>query len=128
ELLRRAQHSLANLMASAEQLEKNAEDAKDQLQRLQQSLRLVEDEREKARMEAAREIQRARDLGTALEQTKSDSENERKRLAQQIGANAAGRIEEFKNKLGLTLSRLVIDLPNKGSVVNAELGKVLLLQ
>ncbi len=59
---------------------------------------------------------------------KADAETERKRLGQQISANASGRITEFKNRLGLSLSRLVVDLPSKEAQVNVELGKVLLLQ
>jgi hypothetical protein len=67
-------------------------------------------------------------LDKALDHAKTEAETERKRLSQQISANATGRIDEFKTRLGLVLARLVVDLPQKDVVVSAELGKVLLLQ
>jgi hypothetical protein len=68
------------------------------------------------------------ELAQALDVTRNEREAERKHLSQQISANAAGRIDEFKNRLGLVLARLVVDLPQKDTPVSAELGKVLLLQ
>lgn len=77
-------------------------------------------------VDAQRSIQT--DLRSRLEQLMRDTELERKRLAQQISVNAVGRIDEFKKRLGLTLSRLVVDLPHADMQVSAELGKILLLQ
>jgi hypothetical protein len=68
------------------------------------------------------------ELTKLLDQTRSEREAEKKHLSQQISANAAGRIDEFRNRLGLVLSRLVVDLPQKDASVSAELGRVLLLQ
>jgi len=128
DLLRRAHERIAKLVHPAEHIEVQHEIARRQLEQIQGLLRLAEDERDRAKEESTRAIQRASELATALVQMKADSESECKRLAQQISANATGRIEEFKKKLGLTLSRLVVDLPGRGIPVTAELGKVLLLQ
>jgi len=128
DLLRRAHACIARLAEAAEQVEAQREAATRELQRVQESLRLAESERDRAKADSAREIQRAKELAAALEQMKVDAENEHKRLGQQISANASGRVTEFKNRLGLNLSRLVVDLPCKEAQVSAELGKVLLLQ
>ena len=128
DLLRRAHECIAKLVKSAERVEAQHEAANRELKRVQQSLRLAESERDRAKEDSARAIQAVHELSVTLEQMKADAENERKRLGQQISANANGRIVEFKNRLGLNLSRLVVDLPGKESPVNAELGKVLLLQ
>jgi hypothetical protein len=68
------------------------------------------------------------EMAKALDESKAEGEAERKRLSQQISANATGRIDEFKTRLGIVLARLVVDLPQRDVVVSAELGKVLLLQ
>lgn len=128
ELLRRAHECIAKLVEAAERFEVQREAAVREAQRLQESLRLSESERDRAKEDSAREIRRANELAAALDQLKAEAETERKRLGQQISANANGRIEEFKNRLGLGLSRLVVDLPGKEAQVSAELGKVLLLQ
>jgi hypothetical protein len=128
DLLRHAHECVAKLVGAAEQVEAQREAANRELQRVQDLLRIAESERERSRMDCSRETKRASDLAAALDQEKLHAENERKRLAQQISANASGRIEEFKNRLGLTLSRLVIDLPGKETPVTAEVGKILLLQ
>ena len=85
-------------------------------------------ERDLSREEARREKARAEGLEAKLTQFAQDTEDERRRLGQQISANASGRIEEFKNRLGSSLSRLVKDLPAARTDVSPELGKVLLLQ
>jgi hypothetical protein len=128
DLLRHVHKCIAKLVEAAERLEVQREAAIRELQRVQESLRLAECERDRAKVDSTREIQRANVLAAALEQLKVDAETERKRLGQQISANASGRIVEFKNRLGLNLSRLVVDLPSKEAQVSAELGKVLLLQ
>jgi hypothetical protein len=128
DLLRQTHECMAKLVGAAEQVEAQREAANRELQRVQDLLRIAESERERSRMDCSRETNRASDLAAALDQEKLYAENERKRLAQQISANANGRIEEFKNRLGLTLSRLVIDLPGKETPVTAEVGKILLLQ
>jgi hypothetical protein len=74
------------------------------------------------------QTRKALELGKELDRYKTESEEERKRLSQQITANASGRIDEFKTRLGLVLARLVVDLPQKEVAVSPELGKVLLLQ
>lgn len=128
ELLRRVQEALSNLAILARRLESERDAANDRLGTLKDALRTVESERDVARAELKRENHRVLQITTTLEQIRVEAENERKRLAQQIAANATGRIEEFKNKVGLTLSRLVVDLPHKDTQVSAELGRVLLLQ
>src|SRR5262249_51444702 len=128
DLLRGIQECVVTLVEAAERSGIHAENVRRQSERLQDLLNLAESERDKAQAESARERQRAHDLAASIAQAKLEAENERKRLAQQISANASGRIVEFKNKLGLTLSRLVVDLPSKETRVDAELGKILLLQ
>lgn len=67
-----------------------------------------------------------------LEQTnrvfKENMEIERQRLAQQIAANAAGRVEEFKNNLALVLARLIRDLPARDAHLTADVGNIVFLQ
>lgn len=128
ELLRHVHECIAKLVESAERFEAQRGAAMRELQRVQESLRLAESERDRAKEDSEREVRRANVLAAALEQVKGDAETERKHLGQQISANASGRITEFKNKLGLSLSRLVVDLPSKETQVSVELGKVLLLQ
>jgi hypothetical protein len=128
ELLRRAHERIAKLVEAAERVEVQREAANRELQRVREALRVAECECEKARMDCTRESTRAAELATALDKEKLDAENERRRLAQQISANASGRIAEFKNRLGMNLSRLVVDLPGKETPVTAEVGKILLLQ
>ena len=128
DLLRRAQDCIAKLEEAAERVEAQREALMRELQAVRDSLRQVEGERDSATADSAREIRRANELATAVEQMKMDLEDERKRLGHQISANASGRIEEFKNRLGLNLSRLLVDLPGKEAEVSSELGKVLLLQ
>ena len=128
DLLRRAHECLSQLVLAAEHVEEEREAARRDLERLQESLQLVQGERTTAKADAARAIQRASELAASMEQVKADAESERKRLAQQISANASGRLEEFKKRLGLNLSRLVVDLPSRDTPVTAELGKILLLQ
>lgn len=128
ELLRRVHERIAKLVEAAEYFEAQRGAAMRELQRTQESLRLAESERDRAKEDSEREVRRANELAAALEQVKVDAESERKRLGQQISANASGRITEFKNRLGLSLSRLVVDLPSKEAQVSVELGKVLLLQ
>ena len=128
ELVRRASERIGGLADVAQQLQAHCDSTSRDLHRAQDSLRILETERDKAKTDSAREIQRVHDLAAALEQVKQDAENERRRLALQISANATGRLDEFKNRLGFHLSRLVVDLPDKTTPVSAELGKVLLLQ
>jgi hypothetical protein len=128
DLVHRAHECISQLVGAAEHLEAQREATRRELERVQESLGLAEGERDKAKADSARAIQRASELASAVEQMKADAEGERKRLGQQISANASGRIEEFKKRLGLILSRLVVDLPGSDTLVTAELGKVLLLQ
>jgi hypothetical protein len=78
--------------------------------------------------ELERQTAKASELTRILQNTRDEAEAEKKRLSQQISANAAGRVDEFKTRLGLLLTRLIVDLPQKDVPVSAELGKVLLLQ
>jgi hypothetical protein len=64
----------------------------------------------------------------AVMRAEHDRNAQHERLTQQIAANANGRVDEFKNQVALTLSRQMIDLPNRDAEVSAELGRVLLLQ
>ena len=77
-----------------------------------------------ARTEATREATRLR---TQMGQSTAAWENERGLLAQQIGANAAGRVDEFRRRLGGVLSRLAQDLPHKDAPMSPELGSAVLL-
>jgi hypothetical protein len=80
---------------------------------------------EKKLADAARRLV---ELEGALVRAESEKANEQDRLSRQISINASGRVDEFKNQLGLILSRQLIDLPDRDTDVNAELGRVLLLQ
>jgi hypothetical protein len=95
---------------------------------LEVELRRIADDRDAIRRDLQRANERVSELTSTIERLGTDADAERRRLGQQIAANAAGRIEEFKNRLGLTLSRLIVDLPEADSLVSSELGKILLLQ
>jgi hypothetical protein len=91
-------------------------------------LRAVEQTRDAAQAESADQRDRLQAVSSQLTQLTHDSELERRKLSQQIAANASGRIDEYKNRLALALSRLVVDLPNKQDTVTEALGRVVLLQ
>ena len=57
----------------------------------------------------------------------TESDREKILLSQQVSANAEGRIEEFRNRLGSSLSKLLIDLPGKDVQMSSELGEAILL-
>jgi hypothetical protein len=63
-----------------------------------------------------------------LQSVQNQKELEREKLTQQINANAQGRVSEFQNHVALMLSRHMVDLPRKDTVVSSELGRVLLMQ
>jgi hypothetical protein len=88
----------------------------------------VEQTRDAAQAESADQRDRLQAVSSQLTQLTHDSELERRKLSQQIAANASGRIDEYKNRLALALSRLVVDLPNKQDTVTEALGRVVLLQ
>jgi regulator of replication initiation timing len=56
------------------------------------------------------------------------AESQRADLVHQIEANSRGRIEEFKTSLGITLSKLVQDLPDQNRDLSQAGARVLLLQ
>lgn len=62
------------------------------------------------------------------ESVRANAESERTDLLRQIEANSRGRIEEFKTSLGLTLSKLVQDLPSQDKELSQAASRVLLLQ
>jgi hypothetical protein len=95
---------------------------------LRSSLNAATHDRDLNRDELRQERARADDLAKQLRQLAEDAEEERRRLAQQISVNASGRVDEYKNRLGSSLSRLVKDLPARHTDVSQELGQVLLLQ
>lgn len=128
ELLRDLQVTLKSVGETITQLEHELAETKQKLSSVEVHLRNAGDDRDAARRDLQRSTERVRELTAALETLRTDTDTERKRLGQQIAANATGRIEEFKNRLGLNLSRLVVDLPDAGMPVSSELGKVLLLQ
>jgi len=73
----------------------------------------------------------ARQLGESQRQTENlrvNAEHQRAELLHQIEANSKGRIEEFKTSLGLTLSKLVQDLPHQDKELSQAAARVLLLQ
>jgi hypothetical protein len=128
ELLRQLGTVVAEIKKQYQSLQTELETAKEQV--AQSTGRERQAFEMNRNLESRLEEQTAKmsDLSKALDQTKSEKESERKHLSQQISANAAGRIDEFKNRLGLILARLVVDLPQKDASVSAELGRVLLLQ
>jgi chromosome segregation ATPase len=67
-------------------------------------------------------------LHKELEEVRAKAESQRADLLHQIEANSRGRIEEFKTSLGLTLSKLVQDLPGQHKELSQAAAKVLLLQ
>lgn len=71
---------------------------------------------------------RISELEDVLKNSEQEKVVEHERLTQQIAANANGRVAEFKNQIAHTLSKQMIDLPTRDTEVNAELGRVLLLQ
>jgi hypothetical protein len=104
------------------------EEIKREVTELRSALSAAIHERDSGREDLLRERARAQDLAAKLSQLAENAETERRRLAQQISANASGTLEEYKNRLGYSLSRLVRDLPAKHAEVSPELGKILLLQ
>jgi hypothetical protein len=103
-------------------------DLKREVTELRSALTAASHDRDSGREDLLRERARAEDLAVKLSQLAEAAETERRRLAQQISANASGRLEEYKNRLGYSLSRLVKDLPSKHAEVSHELGQILLLQ
>lgn len=95
-------------------------------------LRLHSQALESARDAALAELSAQREERLALTQEfetlRGEADLERRRLSQQIAANASGRIDEYKTKLALALSRLIVDLPDKHAPVSEALGRVVLLQ
>jgi hypothetical protein len=71
---------------------------------------------------------RIEELERANKLAKDGMETERQRLAQQISANALGRVEEFKNNLALVLSRLIRDLPARDAHLTVDVGNIVFLQ
>jgi hypothetical protein len=66
-----------------------------------------------------------------VQQTSADLDNarqERNQLLAQVKAHAEVAIEQFKNRLGANLSRLVSDLPAKQAELSPASGQVLLRQ
>lgn len=68
------------------------------------------------------------DLQKEVEKVRTNAETQRTDLLHQIEANSRGRIEEFKTSLGLTLSKLVQDLPDQNKNLSQAAARVLLLQ
>ena len=128
ELLRSLQSAIKSRFDYISQSERELEAAREKLLALETELRRIADDRDAIRRDLQRANERVSELTSTIERLVSDADAERRRLGQQIAANAAGRIEEFKNRLGLTLSRLIVDLPEADSLVSSELGKILLLQ
>jgi hypothetical protein len=109
-------------------LEQELEAAKQQIIQLRSSVTAVMAERDSTRSEASDHRSRCEQLAETLAQATKHAEDERQRLGQQISLNAAGRIEEYKTRLALSLTRLVRDLPARNAPVSEELGRILLLQ
>jgi chromosome segregation ATPase len=128
ELLRSLQSAIRSRFDYISQAERELDVARGKLLALDEELRRIADDRDAIRRDLQRANERVSELTSTIERLGSDADAERRRLGQQIAANAAGRIEEFKNRLGLTLSRLIVDLPEADSLVSSELGKILLLQ
>jgi hypothetical protein len=97
---------------------------KSEAQASQERVRSAITELTKERNEAIYEVSRIR---AEIAQTKSTWDAERALLAHQISVNAAGRVEEFRKRLGGALSRLARDLPQKDEVMSPELGSAVLL-
>jgi hypothetical protein len=128
ELLRSLQSAIKSRFDYISQSERELEVTRERVLALEVELRRIADDRDAIRRDLQRANERVSELTSTVERLGSDADAERRRLGQQIAANAAGRIEEFKNRLGLTLSRLIVDLPEADSLVSSELGKILLLQ
>jgi hypothetical protein len=128
ELLRQLATVIADFRNHYQSLQSELESTKEQAAQTVERARRVSEMNSNLESQVEEQSAKAKELAKALEQARSEGEAERKRLSQQISANAAGRIDEFKNRLGLVLARLVVDLPQKDVSVSAELGKVLLLQ
>ena len=128
DLLRNLQAALKGAGDGSNQLQQELAETKQKLSSIEIQLRGTLSDRDAAKRDLKESTERVRELNALLEALRVDTDAERKRLGQQIAANAAGRIEEFKKRLGLSLSRLVVDLPDAGMPVSSELGKILLLQ
>lgn len=116
--------TLAEQQQRALQNDEMVNQLKSDLHQLQDRLQLTLRQLTEAQAEATREATRFR---TEIGQTTAAWENERGLLAQQIGANAAGRVDEFRRRLGGVLSRLAQDLPHKDTAMSPELGTAVLL-
>jgi hypothetical protein len=128
DLLRSLHAALKSAGDGINHLQQELGETKQQLSSVEIQLRGTVSDRDAARRDLKGYTERVLELTASLEALRVDTDAERKRLGQQIAANATGRIEEFKKRLGLSLSRLVVDLPDAGMPVSSELGKILLLQ
>jgi hypothetical protein len=128
ELLRNVQAAFTTAGGAINQLQQELAETNQKVSSVEMQLRGTVDDRDAARRDLKGSTERVLELTASLEALRVDADAEKKRLGQQIAANATGRIEEFKKRLGSSLSRLVVDLPDAGMPVSSELGKVLLLQ
>jgi hypothetical protein len=118
-------------VASIESLEKQLDVLKSELLTTQESL---EAERTKtARL--AESLERGEQIRARLEMEAShrvaelDScRQENSRLGAQITGHASTSVEEFKNRLALTLAKLITDLPDRGADVDVNRSRFLLRQ
>jgi FtsZ-binding cell division protein ZapB len=145
-MLTREKDSLADEIGIVRQRAHTAEaNKRDQVMRLEQQLAdsvatvaglksEVERTRERERS-VTTQLANERDNATSealrvkseIVQMSSAWDTERGLLAKQIAANAAGRVDEFRKRLGSRLSRIAHDLPQKDTVMSLELGSAILL-
>jgi len=118
-------------ISSREELEKRV----DTLEReLRQQLELLAEERAQT-SELRQKLENVRHKTQQLETEATErmaeldrNRAENNRLSSQITANANAVVEEFKNRLGATLAKLVVDLPERGMEIDFERSRFLLRQ
>lgn len=75
-----------------------------------------------------KEIERQRSSFTVqIASLEEQADRDKSLLSQQVRTNAEGRIEEYRNRLGSSLTKLIIDLPSKDAPMSSELGEAVLL-
>jgi hypothetical protein len=128
QLMRDLHNAIGGLLKERESMRAQVLEMTDKVAALEGLERALRNESDGLRGDLASAQVRISELTNKLDRLAQESDSEKKQLAHQIAANATGRVEEFKNRLGLSLSRLVADLPGRQAAVSDELGRVLLLK
>lgn len=96
----------------------------EELKRVRDSANYVALEMDQIRKESARQ---RTSFSAQIAAQAEQADRDKSLLSQQVTTNAEGRIEEYRNRLGSSLTKLIIDLPSKDAPMSCELGEAVLL-